>query len=184
MLLRMIAVCTLFCLMNVGCAANPVREATGKTYTSDIPSLQVDFAYHIEQEKDYGRDKWIKFANREIKPVWVELSYITARDKQIDYFYSLEQIASNGGFCFLGATYFDKRKWIKIAKENGRGYMMCGYMTRKDKWIIFIHNATPLTNSELESYRRYQKTLQLSETDRRLIDMLFNNLDEVIVSIR
>ena len=183
MRLRIIAICVLFYLMSFGCATHPVRKASGKKYTSDIPSLQIDFASHIKNQKDFGRDKVIQFANREFKPVWVEFDYIRARDKQIDYFYSLEQIASNGDFCFLGTAYFDEHKWVKVAKENGRGYLMCGYMTRKDKWIIFIHNATPLTNSELASYRLYQKTLQLSETEKKLIDMLFRNLNEVIVSI-
>ncbi len=183
MRLRILVICTVFCLTSLGCATHPVRSASGKKYTSDIPSLEVDFASPIRHQKDVGRDKRIQFANREIKPVWIELDYIRARDKQIDYFYSLEQIASNSDFCLLGTAHFDEHKWVKVAKENGRGYLMCGYLTRKDKWIIFIHNATPLTNSELESYRQYQKTLQLSETEKRLIDMLFENLDEAIVSI-
>jgi hypothetical protein len=183
MRLRILAICTIFCLTSLGCATHANRKASAKNYTSDIPSLKVDFASHIRDQKDFGRDKWIQFSNRRFKPVWVELDYIRSRDKQIDYFYSLEQIASNGDFCFLGTAHFSGHKWVKVAKENDRGYLMCGYLTRKDKWIIFIHNATPLTNSELESYRRYQKTLQLSETEQKLIDLLFNNLDEVIVSI-
>ena len=84
----------------------------------------------------------------------------------------------------MGAAYFNQHRWVKVAKENGRGYLMCGYLTRKDKWIIFIHNVIPLTSSELESYRLYQKTLQLSETEKRLINMLFEDLDEVIVCIQ
>lgn len=60
---------------------------------------------------------------------------------------------------------------------------MCGYITRKDRWMIFIHNSTPLTNTELRSYREYQKTLKLSDTEKKLFALMFENLDQAIASI-
>jgi hypothetical protein len=167
-----------------GCASAHLREASGKKYTSSIPPLEVEFAYHIKQDYDHGRDIQIEFANREVKPIWVELEYLNTRAQKIEHFYSLKQIASNLHFCFLEEVYFNGHKWVKVAKENGKGYLMCGYMTRKDKWMIFIHNYTPLTSSELDSYREYQKTLKLSQADEKLINMLFDNLDRSIISIQ
>ena len=42
-----------------GCAAAPVREAVGTKYTSDIPPLEIEFAYKIGNVKNHGNDKFI-----------------------------------------------------------------------------------------------------------------------------
>ncbi len=169
--------------MTVGCAMSPVREAKDRQYTSDTPPLELTFAYYIDQDRDHGRNKQIIFTSKEAKPIWVELYKWNVPDHRIDYFNSLEQIAFESNFILLGDTRFNGKRWVKVAKKNGSHYLMCGYMTRKGKWLIFVHNYTPLTNSEQKSFQKYQKTLKLADTEKKLIDLLFANLEKTIVSI-
>ncbi|MCP4691325.1 MAG: hypothetical protein GY859_24985, partial [Desulfobacterales bacterium] len=70
------------------------------------------------------------------------------------YFYSLEQIATNVRYDFLGAVYVGGHKWAKFAFVNKNDYLLTGYFTRKDKNFIQIYNYRKLDAEQLEKYQR------------------------------
>ena len=184
MKLRLSVILALVCIFTIGCQSTPIRQAVGTKYTSDYPPLEVEFAYRIGNVKDKADDKLISLHTGEVRDIWVELIRIHANDNQIDYFYSLQNIASSRNFKYFGPVYFEEHQWAKVSKVNDGGWLMCGFFTRKDKWLIFIHNSAKLTNLEMERYHEYQRTLKLSETDKLFIDKLFAELDKAIISIR
>ncbi len=178
------AVYVLIGMVIYGCAATPVREAIGTKYTSSIPPLEIEFAYKIGQVKNRGNDKFLTLYTTEVRNVYVELDQLRVNDNQVDYYYSLQTIVKNNNIQYFGPIYFNGHEWAKVADVNDSGRLVCGYTTRKDKWMIFIHNAYELDAEGMERYRKYQKTLQLDEKDKQLIDKLFADLDKAIISIR
>jgi len=184
MKLKLSTALVLLCFIFIGCAITPNRQAIGTTYTSDVPPLEVEFAYQISNVKNSGNDKLLTLYTTEVRDVWVELYKINVIDNKVDYFYSLERIAHNNNFQYFGPIYFEEHQWVKVADVTDKGWLMCGYLTRKDKWMIFIHNSYELDDAGIERYREYQRTLKLSESDRQFIDKQFANLNKAIVSIK
>jgi len=182
-LMKTLLPCLVVFSLTTGCANTIVREAVDNAYTSNIPPLKVEFVNNIDQSHDHKDTKLITFRDKKIKPIWIELYHFNLRKQQIDHFYSLEQIATNSNFRVLGSVYFNNHRWVKFAKVNGKGHLVCGFMTRKDMWMMFIYNSTQLTSLEMKSYREYQKTLNVSETEKKLFDLMFTNLDRAISAI-
>ncbi len=167
-----------------GCATTSVREAVGTKYTSDIPPLKIEFAYNIANAQNKGNDKLIHFYSNKVRDVYVELYRLKVNDNNIDYYYSVQGIASNLGYHYHGPVYFDDHQWAKVTKVNEDGWLMCGFITRKDKWLLFIHNSAKLTRLEMERYQEYRSTLKFAEQDKRFIDILFADLNKTIIAIQ
>ena len=161
MKLKLSVILALTCLATISCSSTPIRQASGTRYTSKIPPLDVEFAYRIGDVQDYGNDKYLDLSTTDVRGIWVDLIHLQVNDNQIDYFYSLQNIVNNYNFKHFGLVYFNNHQWAKVVKYNDEGWLMCGFFTRKDKWLIFIHNSARLTNAELQRYREYQKTLKL-----------------------
>lgn len=182
--LKWYALLALICFVAVGCGSNPIRRIEGKRYASDIPPLEIDFSYQIVHVKERGNDRRLTLNTTEVRDIYVGLDHIQVVDHKIDFFYSVERIVKNNNFKFYGPVYFNDHQWAKVSKVNDNGWLMCGYFTRKDKWIIFVHNSARLTNTEMERYTEYQRTLKLDDTDKQFIEKLFAELDKGITSIR
>lgn len=171
-------------LIMTSCGTAPVRKVVENKYISEVPPLEGEFQYEIRGVKEYGQDKQFLFYTSAVNPVYVEISRPHVYTGNIDYYYSLETIASNQHYYFMGPKYIDDHKWAKVTKVNDNGWLMCGYMTRKDHWFIFIHNSIRLDSDGMKRYEEYQKTLKPSDKDIAFLDQMFDDLNKSTVIIR
>jgi hypothetical protein len=178
-----VALC-LSLFLGAGCTTAPVRQAIGRKYVSSLPPLEVEFAYAIGNVENNDNDKLITLYTTEVKPVWVEVDPILVPTHQPISYFSLENIAKNIGFKYLETIYFSDHQWVKVAHLNKRNFVMCGYLTRKDDWMIFIHNSEKLDAEGIRRYQNYQRTLTLTDADMAVINKMFENLDRAIAAIR
>lgn len=167
-----------------GCAATPNRQAIGTKYTSDIPPLEVEFAYKIGNVENKRDSKFITLYTTEVRNIWVEIERIGLTDSRSVNYHSFEKIADYNNFIIYEPIYFENHKWAKVSNVTENGYLVCGYMTRKDKWMIFIHNSYKLDKIGVERYRGYGQISDISESDKQFIENLFVDLDKAIISIR
>ncbi len=168
----------LICCLVSACAAMPESKVVDKHFLSEVPPLDIEFAYEIHVVEENGRSKEFIFNSNEIRPVVVEIVRLTLTPRRVDYYYSLETIASNHQFYYMGAKYLAGHKWAKVEKLNDNGWLICGYMTRKDQWLIFIHNYRKLPADGIKSYEMYKKTLKPSEGDLAYFNQKFDDLNK------
>lgn len=62
------------------CGVTPNRQAIGTKYTSDIPPLEVEFAYKIGNVTNKRGSKYITLYSTEVRNVWVEIENIGPND--------------------------------------------------------------------------------------------------------
>ncbi len=133
------------------CAATVSKPTfEGDAFISHRPVLEVKFKKPVREMKPVGRD--YDFSFYEGLPVRIDFTHM--RHVNVDYFYSLEQIATNVRYDFLGSIHVAGTKWAKFAFLNKKDYLLTGYFTRKHKVVIQIYNYRKLDEERLEKYKR------------------------------
>ena len=144
----------------------------------------MEFAYKIGDVKNKKDSKFLTLYTTEVRNIWIELHRLKVKTHPTGGFTSLQEIVKNDKFQYFGPVYFENHQWAKVANITDEDWLVCGYMTIKNNWMIFIHNSYELDAEGIKRYREYQRTYLLNETDRNFIEKLFADLDKAIILIR
>ena len=169
-----ILLCFAFVLQS--CATKAIRKVDGNSFISEDPSLHIKFSSEILDVEEKGQIRIFKFKKFDVRPVVIEIRRATLSPRRVDYYYSLETIASNANMEFMGQKYFNGHKWVRVAKVNEEGTLLCGYLSRKGHWLIYVFNFERLDERDLERYKEFRKTSS-SEYIVSLIGGMFEELD-------
>lgn len=165
------------------CTITPTRLVEDTRYSSDLPPLNIEFAHEIDSLDENGNQAIFTFVDKE-QPAVLEYHLIQVLDNKIDYYYSLEHIALNSNYLFLGNTSFNGQQWARVASVSNNVFWTAGYLTRKEKWLIYLFTYYEMTDLEIERSLEYKKTTTLLDVDRDLIEGLFDELDGLILSVK
>ena len=153
------------------------RELINNDFVSNNPALKINF-----------KKKIIDFEEKDLK-YWFDLgggSFVTAEihkgqhSTTIDYYYSLETIVKSlGDTIYVGPSLINGHEWARYAHIRD-SKLVVGYLTRKGNDFVDIYTYLQVSESLNISYKKYQKTLIVTDDIKSEIDKYFKDFDGLI----
>mgnify|MGYP006291405209 CR=1 FL=1 len=164
------------------CSIMPKRQVIDNFYISESPQLVVRFEKDIrEHKKNAG---WETFTFYSGIPIGIKIESNRNNANQIDYYYPLYKIMSNFHMYNMGSRYINDHEWGQFAYVNSHNKLIVGYFTRKDHYFIYVYTWESMTEEAIRSFEYYQKTLDISQSDKRYLQNLMEKINKQIEIVK
>jgi hypothetical protein len=177
---------TIVCLeLLLGCAGlQSQRTFEDNTFTSDAPKLKVKI--HKSHIGDQGKESkrsgkaqnewwWWSVASKEGVVIAFKMY---PHSTQLDYYYSLEDIAVKMNRIPLEPLLINEHKWLKYAFVTEKKYLHTGFFTRKgDCFISVLRYVYPA--EYMDEIEKFDATQTLTDSQKKILNIVFDETEKL-----